>query len=63
MGLIIDSKEAGFLFVEIANQMKSQSVVCNCSWRTWPEEGRERRSRGSGRRKVTNERQGYLLRT
>jgi transposase len=57
-GRIVGMHEAGLPFREIAKRLgRSDST-----WRTWSNEGSGRRRRGSGRARITNERQERRLR-
>jgi IS30 family transposase len=61
-GRIVGMHEAGLPFREIARRLgRSDSTIIQ-AWRTWSNEGSERRRRGSGRPRITNERQERRLR-
>lgn len=61
-GRIVGLREGGFSFREIANRLnRNQSTIIRC-YQAWTREGQERRRRGTGGRRKTNEVQDRHLR-
>jgi IS30 family transposase len=61
-GRIVGMHEAGLPFREIARRLGRSNSTIIQAWRAWSNEGSERRRRGSGRPRITNERQERRLR-
>jgi transposase len=54
--------EVGLPFCEIARRLGRSDSTIIPAWRAWSNESSERRRRGSGRPRITNERQEKRLR-
>jgi IS30 family transposase len=59
---IVGMHEAGLPFREIARRLGRSDSTIIPAWRAWSNESSERRRRGSGRPRITNERQEMRLR-
>lgn len=61
-GRIVGLREGGFSYREIANRLnRNQSTIMRC-YQSWTRDGQERRQRGTGGRRRTNEIQDRRLR-
>jgi transposase len=61
-GRIVGVPEAGLSFREIVRRFSRSDSTIIPAWRAWPNEGSERRRKGSDRPRITNERKERRLR-